>query len=196
MGTASIRLTAEERRALQAMSRSKGVMPSARTRALVVLMSGAGRSGSEIAGMLGVSLRMVRSVRARWRRRAFDGLQDAPRPGRPPRADAAYIRRMVSAVQKDPREFGFAFTRWTAPRLVEYLHGETGVRVTPEWLTELLHTHGFAWRRTKRTLRNLQDRAEVERARKRLRRLKRGLSSRGPPTSSGSGTAFASTCSP
>ena len=89
MGTASIRLTAEERRALQAMSRSKGVMPSARTRALVVLMSGAGRSGSEIAGMLGVSLRMVRSVRARWRRRAFDGLQDAPRPGRPPRADAA-----------------------------------------------------------------------------------------------------------
>jgi transposase len=196
MHEASIRLTAEERRELQSVSKSERETGRTRTRAMVVLLSDAGESATRIARVVGVSVRTVRDVRNRWRRRAFGGLMDAPRSGRPPRAGADYIRILMAAVQRDPRKLGFAFTRWTAPRLVEYLRGRTGVRVTPEWLTELLRTHGFVWRRTKRTTRNLQDPVAVARAHRRLRRLKRGPWSAARPTSSGSGTGLASISSP
>ena len=192
----AIRLTAEERRELQAIHRSNREHPSTRTRAMVVLLSDAGHSGGQVAEVLGISRRTVSTARERWRRRAFDGLSDEPRPGRPPRANATYIRLLLAAVEKDPRTMGYAFTRWTAPRLVEYLFERTGVRVTPAWLTELLRTHGFVWRRTKRSLKSLQDPTEMEKARRRLRRLKRGLPPRAPTTSSGSETGSASTSSP
>lgn len=99
---------------------------------------------------------------------------------------------MLWAVEKDPRTLGFAFSRWTAPRLAEYLREQTGILVTAQWLAELLRTQGYVWRRTKRTLRNLQDPAAVKRAARRIRRLKRGLWTQTPTSSSGSATASTS----
>lgn len=105
-------------------------------------------------------MRTVHECRRRWRHSGLEGLKDAPRPGRPPRADAAYIHLLVSAAQKDPRQLGFAFTRWTAPRLAEYLRRQTGVELSADWVGELLRTHGFVWRRAKRTTRHLANRRE------------------------------------
>jgi transposase len=192
----AIRLTSEERRNLQVISRSEKERSGTRTRAMVVLLSDAGHSGEEVAEILGISRRTVCTARERWRRQAFDGLADAPRPGRPPRADAKYVQLMLASVERDPRAMGYAFTRWTAPRLVEYLYEKTGVRVTPAWLTELLRTHGFVWRRTKRSLKSLQDPGEMERARRRLGRLKKGRPPRAPTTSCGSGTGSTSISCP
>ncbi len=98
--------------------------------------------------------------RRRWRQSGLAGLQDAPRPGRPPRADATYVRQLVAAVQKDPRQLGFAFTRWTTARLAEHLRQQTGVALSPDWVGELLRMHGFVWRQAKRTTRHLADRRE------------------------------------
>jgi transposase len=111
----------------------------------------------------------------RWLKRRHFGLADAPRSGRPSKADARYVKELLRVVRRDPRELRYAFTRWTAPRLAQYLGEETGVWLTPQWITELLRTHGIVWRKTKRTIRNLQKRAATERARKALQRLKKGL---------------------
>jgi transposase len=107
-------------------------------RALIVLMSAAGQSGEQIAATLGITRRTVTNARARWRRNPRTGLQEGRHSGRPPRANAEYLARLYSVVERDPREFGFAFTRWTAPRHATYLARETGVRMSPVWVEELL----------------------------------------------------------
>lgn len=192
MAVAPIRLATRQRQELQRLSTASGEHPRTRMRAIVVLLSGAGQSAQRIAGITGLCLRAVRGTRSRWRKHGITGLGDRPRSGRPPRADASYVRELMSAVAKDPRTLGYAFGRWTAPRLVEYMREQTGVVVTDQWLSELLKTHGYVWRRTKRTIRNLQNRAAVKRAGRRLRRLKRGPSGPTPTSSFGSATASGS----
>lgn len=101
-------------------------------------------------------------------------LNDSPSSGRPPLANESYIRKMMESLKTDPRELGFAFTRWTSARLGEYLYQETGVRLTPNWIRALLLRQGLVWRRTKRTTRNLADDVAVVAAKAQLKRLKRG----------------------
>ncbi len=192
MSMAPIRLTRSERRELRRVWRSSAEGVRSRSRAWIVLLSEAGHGAERIARLVDCSVRAVRSVRSRWRSRGIDGLRDLPRSGRPPRVSSAYRAKLLSAVEKDPRALGFAFSRWTAPRLAEHLREQTGIVVTAQWLAELLRTHGYVWRRTKRTLRNLQDPAAVKRAARRIRRLKRGLWRQALTSNSGSATASTS----
>lgn len=189
MPTAPIRLTSRQRREVQALSTSSDEHSRTRSRAMVVLLSNSGQSAAGIAHALGLCCRAVRGARAKWRKSGIGGLRDRSRSGRPPRADASYVRELLRAVARDPRDFGYVFGRWTAPRLVEHLRTLTGVVVTDQWLSELLKTHGYVWRRTKRTLRNLQNRAQVARAGRRLRRLKGPLLALMPISNSGLATA-------
>lgn len=158
-------------------------------RTTAILMLGTGATAAQVRSVLSVS----RNTLTRWKSRWIQGgpfrLPDAPRSGRPPRANSKYVGEMLRVVREDPRDFGYAFRRWTAPRLAEYLAQETGIRVTDAWLAELLRTHGFVWRKTKRTIRNLQDPVATQRAQRQLRRLKKGFCGREPIMSCGSETA-------
>lgn len=191
----AIRLSAAEARSLRRLqARSKSGRVWARISA--ILMLAAGLSAAKVHCALSVS----RVTLTRWKKRWIKGRQfrlaDAPRSGRPPRVTPKYIHEMTRVVQQDPRRLGYAFRRWTAPRLAEYLAHKTGIRVTDDWLAELLRTHGFVWRKTKRTLRNLQDPAAAKHAQKQLKRLKRGSWILAPTTSSGSAMGFASSFFP
>lgn len=179
-----IRLTPSERRMLRRRRRTSK-SAKVRDRITGVLMLAAGLRVGDILEALSISRATLANWRKRWLTRRGFGLDDAPRPGRPPQANAQYIAAMVSAVRKDPRDLGYAFTRWTAPRLSAYLGEATGVRLTPHWVTELLRLHGFVWRKTKRTIRNLQNPRATRRAQRALRRLKKGLSIPRPIMSSG-----------
>src|SRR5262249_35406676 len=137
-------------------------------------LSAVGQSGEQVAALLGVTRRTVTEARARWRRGAQRALAEGRRDGRPPRADAAYVRRLLVTATRDPRAVGFAFTRWTTPRLAAYMARATGVRLTARWVRELLHRRGPVWRRTKRTTRHLADPDEVAAMRRRTSRLKKG----------------------
>jgi transposase len=195
MGAPGMKLRKDERRRLQRIAKSEREKPATRTRAMAVLLSHAGQSGQAIADLLGITRRTVTNTRGRWRAHRFDGLHDAPRSGRPPLADAAYVRRLVRSVERNPRDLGYAFARWTAPRLAAYMAEETGVEITAGWVAVILKAHGYVWRRTKRTTRNLQDPKAVSRARRRLLHLKKGRRSPARTSSSGLPTASASTSS-
>lgn len=185
----AIELTTAQRRRLQALLRDPGTTSRVHVRATVVLMTARGVSGEEIAGTLGITRRTVTNIRARWRAQGLRGLADRTRSGRPPRADAAYRRALRDAVGRDPRAFGYAFTRWTAPRLAAHLATRTGVTLSAAWVAALLRADDFVWRRTRHTLRNLQDPAAIARATRQLQRAKRGRSRRDAGTSCGSATA-------
>ncbi len=185
MGAPGMKLRKAERQRLQRIAKSGHEKPATRTRAMVVLLSHAGQSGQAIADLLGITRRTVTNARKRWREHRFEGLCDASRSGRPPLADAAYVRQLLRAVDRDPRDLGYAFARWTAPRLAAYMAEETGIEITAGWLGEILKAHGYVWRRTKQTTRNLQDPEAVSRARRRLLRLKKGRPSATRTSSSG-----------
>jgi transposase len=184
-----IHLSSFERRSLiQQLQKKSG---RAVKRVMAILLLDAGEPTSRILEILCISRTTLYRWKNRWLRQRSGGLEDQPRCGPPIRADARYIREMIFAVQQDPRAFGYAFSRWTAPRLAAYLHEKTGVQVTPEWLRQLLYMHGFLWRRSKRTLRNLQDPVAIKQSQRALQRLKRGPQTPTRTMSSGSATASA-----
>ncbi len=98
-------------------------------------------------------------------------LADAPRSGRPAKADAVYRAALAEAVTTDPRTLGLGFDLWTSARLSAYLTTTTGTRIAPGWLRVLLHREGFAHGRPKHSVTHLQDPAEVAACEERLREV-------------------------
>jgi transposase len=82
---------------------------------------------------------------------------DAPRAGRPPRADGAYLAALERAADTPPRALGLLFDAWTSDRLSAYLAETTGVRIAPGWLRALLARRRYRPGRPKHTLGHLQD---------------------------------------
>lgn len=97
----------------------------------------------------------------RFGRGGVEALVDAPRAGRPPKADAAYRTALAQAVTTPPPTLGLPFDVWTSTRLSAYLEECTGVRIAPGWLRALLASQRFTCGRPKHTLTHLQDADEV-----------------------------------
>lgn len=158
---AAITVTAEERSAVEAALRRRDLTPRQRERLEMVK---AAALGADLAGIARWSGRTPETVRHWLRRFRDDGiaaLTDAPRPGRPPKADTAYRAALEQAVETPPRDLGLPFDVWTSGRLSVYLAQQTGVHIAPGWLRVLLHRERFACGRPKHTLAHLQDPAEV-----------------------------------
>lgn len=111
----------------------------------------------------GRTVRTVRRWLTRFRAEGAAALGDAPRSGRPAKADGAYRERLVEAVTTAPTAVGLPFDVWTSARLSAYLAEQTGVRLAPGWVRVLLNRQDFASGRPKHTLDHLQDPADVER---------------------------------
>ena len=154
-------ITAEQQAAVEAVLARREVAPRWRERLEMVKAAWLGEDLATIARWSGRTPRTVR----RWLR-AFRGggvaaLAGAPIPGRPPKADAAYLAALEQAVETAPRTLGLPFDAWTSGRLSAYLEAATGVRIAAGWLRVLLHRERFACGRAKHTLEHLQDPEEV-----------------------------------
>ena len=151
----------EVRAVVEAALRRRDLAPRVRERLEMVK---ARALGSDLAAIVAWSGRSVRTVR-QWLERFDEGgvaaLADAPRAGRPAKADAAYLQALEAAVETAPPSLGLPFDVWTSDRLSAYLAGATGVRVAPGWLRALLGRRDFVCGRPKHTLKHLQDPAEV-----------------------------------
>lgn len=153
----TIQLTLQERRKLQEISRDRNEPSRARMRATMILMSAEAMGAKKIAKATGACKRVVHDARRRWRRQAYEGLYDRPHTGRPRQANDRYLHLLSRVVRTDPRKLGYSFAHWTAPRLAEYLKQQTGVGLCDDRVRMLLKSLGFVWRKTKLTIRNLQD---------------------------------------
>jgi transposase len=120
--------------------------------------------GSDVATIARWSGRTPGTVR-RWLAAFRDGgvavLAGAPIPGRPPKADAAYLAAMAAALETAPRDLGLPFDGWTSGRLGAYLETITGVHLAPGWVRVLLRRQRFACGRPKHSLAHLQAPKEV-----------------------------------
>jgi transposase len=158
---ASIAVTVEERTAVEAALRRRDLTPRLRERLEMVKAAALGHELDEIAHWSGRTPETVRHWLGRFRGGGIAALSDAPRRGRPPKADAAYLAALAASVATSPRSLGLPFDVWTSRRLSAYLDEMTGVRIAPGWLRVLLHQQRFACGRPKHTLEHLQDPGEV-----------------------------------
>jgi transposase len=154
-----IKLSSQDRRKLRKFLEHSPYGASA-LRVTVILLSGAGLSSEEIARTVAITAREVRKCRQRWRDSRLSGLFDQPLPGRPSQATPAYIRLLVKTVRRDPHKMGYAFSRWTTPRLSAYLAEKMGIRLSPDYIRKLLRARNLVWGKSKLTTANLANPVE------------------------------------
>jgi transposase len=155
--TIATRMLPADQQALAALLRRTDLTPRVRARAEVVKAAALGQDIEALCRWSGRTAETVRGWLRRYLAAGLAGLVDAPRPGRPARADAAYRQALADALDRPPRQAGLLFDLWTAGRLSAYLAETTGVRLSPSWLRTLIAQQRFRCGRPKHTLHHLQD---------------------------------------
>jgi transposase len=160
-GAEEVAISAAEWAAVEAQLRRRDLAPRLRERLEMVKAAALGQDLIQIATWSGRSVRTVR----RWLRQFHHGgsaaLADAPRPGRPAKADAAYLAALARAVETPPPALDLPFDVWTSDRLSAYLAETTGIRLAPGWVRVLLRRQDFVTGRPKHSLQHLQDATEI-----------------------------------
>jgi len=154
-------ITPGQQAAVETLLRQRDLPARQRERLEMVKAAWLGADVDAIARWSGRTPRTVRRWLAAFRAGGVDALAGAPIPGRPPKADAAYLGALETALDTPPRRLDLPFDVWSSRRLSAYLEAQTGIRIAPGWLRVLLHRQRFVCGRPKHTLKHLQDPAEV-----------------------------------
>lgn len=145
-------LTQEQRTALDQLYR-KAKLPRMRTRAQMILLSAEqGLKAEEIAAIVRESAVTVLTWLKRYRAEGIEGLQDAPRAGRPALVTEAFRTHLLESVRRRPRGLELAFSMWTLQRLADYMAEKTGIRVSDETIRRELAKEGIVFSRPQHTI--------------------------------------------
>ena len=139
----------------------------------IILLSSGGHTIAGIADLLGCSPETVKRVRKLYRQGGAAALEPDKPPGRPSAAPPDFRSALAQAVATNPRHFGYGFTTWSTGRLAAHLAKSTGTQLSPAQVRRLLHQEGFSVHRPKHTLKGKRDEAAYQKAKARLRRLKK-----------------------
>ncbi len=164
----------EGTRGVHSALRRGDLPPRTRERLEMVKAADLGRDLGEVVAWSGRTPRPVRRWLGMFAREGIEALTDAPRSGRPARADDAYLNALEEAADASPREeLGLGFDVWTSERLSVYLRKRTGVGIASSWLRALLARRRFRCGRPKHTLSHLRDPERLPPARPSWRRPKK-----------------------
>jgi transposase len=111
---AVIELTDEEERDLRLVLRTPSAPQEQAMRARIVLRAAEGASNTEIAREIGVSLPTVGLWRRNFSARRMDGLETAPRSGRPREITDDEVQRVLAKTLEPPPD---GTTHWSVRRL-------------------------------------------------------------------------------
>jgi transposase len=115
--TAELRVTNEERAALERWARRPKTAQALALRARIVLACAAGTTNTVVAARVRVTRQMVGKWRARFVARRLDGLLDEPRPGTPRRIGDDDVERVLTlTLETLPRDATHWSTRGLAKK--------------------------------------------------------------------------------
>lgn len=138
-------LTHFQRKALL-KSLQSDLQPEYRRRIEIMLLADVGKSQSQICEIIGCSQEMARY----WIGLAEAGLAHKwnERPiGRPKIVNAQYLERLKELVTHSPRDYGYAFTYWTAQWLSKHLANEFNIQISDRHINRLLKQMGLSTKR-------------------------------------------------
>jgi transposase len=109
-----------------------------RERILILLLLNDGRTQVNIAEFLGCGQKKVSYWCVHGDPDNLESLKDQRMKGNHRKATEEYIEILLETVDKDPKELGYEFGRWTAKRLATYLEQETGIQLSSSQVTRIL----------------------------------------------------------
>ncbi len=71
--------------------------------------------------------------------------------GRPKTVNDQYLNRLKELVTSNPKDYGYAFERWTARWLSQHLAEELGIEISPRHVNRLLKQMGLSTRNKKQS---------------------------------------------
>src|SRR5215213_2243020 len=116
-----LEVRAAQRTTVEAALRRRDLAPRLRERLEMVKAAALGQDVATIARWSGRGPETVRRWLVAYQTGGIGALADAPRQGRPPKADAVYLAALEAAVDTAPRTLGLPFDVWTSRRLSIYL---------------------------------------------------------------------------
>jgi transposase len=120
--------------------------PEHQNRIEIMMLADRGHSQSQIRKTLGCSQETVRY----WVAIAKSGqahLWSEFTVGRPKSANEEYCQRLQELVGHNPRDYGYAFQRWTAMWLSKHLAKELGICISDRHINRLLKSMGLSTRK-------------------------------------------------
>lgn len=112
--------------------------PDIRERILILLLRNNGKEYHEIANFVGCSLRKVAYWCTHGDPSDLESLVDERMKGNFHKATPEYVKLLIELIDKDPKEFGYEFGRWTAKRLATHLEKQTGIDLSSSQVTRIL----------------------------------------------------------
>ena len=97
-----------------------------------------GYSKSEGAQRFGVSAQSTSRWYAAWQANGNNALKQAGRAGRMPRLNSNQIHQLEQALLQGPQAIGYKTPVWSATRVVDLIHRQTGIRYHPDHIYRLL----------------------------------------------------------
>ena len=127
--TCAVELPAEDRVELMRWTRTPSLRAGLVQRARIVLLADEGLGTNEIVARVGVSKPTVIAWKKRYAAEGIAGLDDRPKPGRPPVVDEIAV--VLATLEKPPAELGV--THWSSRLLADHLGGISNVWVAKIW---------------------------------------------------------------
>lgn len=159
------RLTPTERRKLDELFRSPPD-PRVHERALVIRLSSQGEGLAAVARVVGRGRTTIWRWIRDFNKQGLDALFMGKSPGRPARADEEVCAALLAAVESNPRDLGYPFTRWTQALLAEHIRRSVHVQLSPDTIGKKLRQNGYRYLRPKLDLKHKQDPEDVRRAKR------------------------------
>ena len=127
-----------------------------RCRAQALLWLAEGESAEQVAELLHVSRQTVYNWADRFQSREGRDLRarlrDAPRSGRPPTALGIIDPLIAEVIDKDPRQWGYRSTNWTAALLVHHLKRAHGIEISGKSVSLAIDRLRMRWKRPRHQL--------------------------------------------
>jgi transposase len=165
-------LTDEQVKALaKAIKQDK--RPRVVRRATAIHLLHLGHRVAEVAKIVSASRPIIYAWRRRFLAQGVEGLANLTRQVSRRKVSDAYMAALEEALAQAPVHYGYEFAIWTRERLRDHLTQKTGIRISINWMGELLKAHDYVLRRPKHDLRHRQDPVAKTQAQETLEALKK-----------------------
>lgn len=135
--------------------------PRVRRRATVVLMSQRGLDQTHIARSLGLSWPFVHRTVQPYQAHGFLGLGEH-HPGGSGKLTPAQIEQVRHWIEQGPRAYHYTFAQWDTRSLQWRIKQVYNCTLSREAIRQLLHRHGFRWKRPRATYARVDPQARLQ----------------------------------
>lgn len=139
-------LTEEERKMIERLVHARATPVGKLKRAQIIWLASQGQYAPAIAQQLGVGADMVRLRLKRFNVQGLQGLEEAPRSGRPTTYTPEEVSTVIQTALSKPQDVGEDYAMWTLDRLVEHLQRVNGIRMHRSRISEIFIAEGLSWR--------------------------------------------------